>query len=67
MQSIQSLAAQSHVKAALLNLLASLQAEGAYLTTARASVTLDHGDAHGEYEVGGLSRDEFHPLTGGSL
>ena len=65
--SLEILAAQAAVKAALIQLLAAYQHDGEYLTAANAQIETDESGADGSYAVGGIARDEFHHFAGGSL
>lgn len=68
MTSIQVLAAQAHVRAALLNLLIASTHDGSFVTAVCAEIALEDGDAFGSYQIGGIGRNkEFHALTGASL
>lgn len=67
MHTYKMLAAHAAVKAALLQLLEAAAEDGKYMGAATAHVTVEDGDANGEWAVGGIARGEFHALTGGSL
>ena len=68
MTSIRTLAAQCYLKAAMLNLLDASAADGHYMSAIIAEVSLDDGEAVGNYQIGGLDKtDMFNPFMGASL
>lgn len=69
MLSIQRLAAQAHVRAALLNLMASHSDEGQILTTASVEINIfQDEDVQGDFALGVTDfKGQFHVHQGGSL